>query len=741
MIQFFLLLAFFFSAHMNVAHAADASVPLLLQYQGLLTDGGGNPLASGAVSLEFRITDAAHQPLYREIQAVNVNNGVVSTLIGNGTDPRTGGVTTGLRPEMLSPIIPHYLEVWRDGALADDPMEIVSVPYALWSDTATHVAPGSIDATALAAGAIEMSHLAPDFVDTLAAKLVETNALQSAFASTNGANAVGVNSTFTYSGAQNVQGVLQDLDRAIKAREEKNVSRGGDTMQGPLAIAAGGLSVTGDISVSGKVDGVEVSTLDTSVATHTKSTSAHGSDGAVVGSNTLTDQIATRVNKNGDTMNGALQIATGGLGVKGGFVADSATVNGAVTANAGMNVVGDISVSGKVDGVDVSALDGSVAKHTESTSAHGSDGNVVGSNTLTKQIDTRVNKNGDTMQGALQIATGGLGVKGGFVADSATVNGTVTANAGVNVVGDISVRGKVDGVEVSTLDTSVATHTKSTSAHGSDGDVVGSNTLTKQIDTRVNKNGDTMQGALSITNGGLGVKGGFVADRATLSDVVNANAGVNVVGDISVSGKVDGVDVSNLDVQMKAINGTSDTPGLIQNLQTTKLARDGDTMTGPLTLQAGLHGINGLLQIYDNVEMNGKQITGLADPVQPQDAVNKTYIDAAVATATAGPKIVAWGTVDCSGRNFVDEPCDLKGSFGVKSVFSPAGVGWKIVFTDKLSSANYALNVTPVNLPNSNPLQKLTTGTPLVYQIKDDSFFVNFTPTAQFEQFSFTVVQ
>lgn len=256
------------------AAVAQTSVPPLLHYQGRLTDSGGNPLPSGPTALLFRITNAQQQPLFEEAHTVEVLEGRAAALIGNGTDPTSGAVHGGLEASLFTPGEERLLEVWANGEPVDDPVEIVSVPYALWSSQALRVAESGVDGSAIAPGSIAINHLAEGFVDELAQVMVSSEGFHSALGDIQGAGTVGVNSSFTYSGATTVQGVLEDLDRAITAREMKNVSRDGDTMTGRLTIAGGGIDVTGtssvggDLTVSGALSGPTMTTVQEELASH-----------------------------------------------------------------------------------------------------------------------------------------------------------------------------------------------------------------------------------------------------------------------------------------------------------------------------------------------------------------------------------------------------------------------------------------------------------------------------------------
>jgi hypothetical protein len=89
-----------------------AAVPQLINFQGILRDGGGNPVANGSYSVQFTIYDAASggTNLWTETQSVTTVNGLFTVLLGSGPIPlnysifndstRWLGVKVGADPEM-----------------------------------------------------------------------------------------------------------------------------------------------------------------------------------------------------------------------------------------------------------------------------------------------------------------------------------------------------------------------------------------------------------------------------------------------------------------------------------------------------------------------------------------------------------------------------------------------------------------------------------------------------------------
>jgi len=66
---------------------ANAAVPQLINYQGILKDGSGNPVADGNYSVVFTIYDApsAGNILWSETQSITTSSGLFTVLLGNVT--------------------------------------------------------------------------------------------------------------------------------------------------------------------------------------------------------------------------------------------------------------------------------------------------------------------------------------------------------------------------------------------------------------------------------------------------------------------------------------------------------------------------------------------------------------------------------------------------------------------------------------------------------------------------------
>ncbi len=199
-----------------------APLPPLIDFQSVLLDEGGNLLPSGSTSIQFQILDEDHAPIYTETQNVDVVKGAASALIGNGSDAK--GVSTGGIPDdIFAAGEPRYLQVQVAGRPPEDPMTIVPVPYAQWSQTCATVADGGVKPASIAKAAVGFEQLAPDVVGKLAAEMGKSQGMMTAQAlnASGGASQIGLQAKLINSGSSTVQGALQDIDLSVKKRQEE----------------------------------------------------------------------------------------------------------------------------------------------------------------------------------------------------------------------------------------------------------------------------------------------------------------------------------------------------------------------------------------------------------------------------------------------------------------------------------------------------------------------------------------
>lgn len=143
----------------TLSFAADAQTapPTAINYQGRLATPSGNPVPDATYSIRFRFYDAATAGniVYEQtISNVAVKNGTFAVKI-DGFSPNNFNGNTWLG-----------IKVGSDAELTPR-TQVISVPYAMKSNLAMTVPPGSIDTAALAANAVTSAKIASDAASLL----------------------------------------------------------------------------------------------------------------------------------------------------------------------------------------------------------------------------------------------------------------------------------------------------------------------------------------------------------------------------------------------------------------------------------------------------------------------------------------------------------------------------------------------------------------------------------------------
>lgn len=189
------------------AWSQEREVPEVIAFRSLLVDDGGNPLPDGNIRLIFRITDGLGNILYEEMQDVDSMRGQVAALVGNGLSA-DGAPMGGIPRTVLNPGEPRYLDVEAKGYPPTGPMEIASVPYSIYASEALGIADGSV----------RFEDLNEELFADLAPAILEVMATDSSAAAS-----IGVSPGFANSQSTELQGVLEDLDRAIGEQGQRIV--------------------------------------------------------------------------------------------------------------------------------------------------------------------------------------------------------------------------------------------------------------------------------------------------------------------------------------------------------------------------------------------------------------------------------------------------------------------------------------------------------------------------------------
>lgn len=101
---------------------ASAAVPTLINYQGLLTDNSGNPVADDTYEVTFRIYDQTSSERWVETHNITTSDGLFTVELGSNGSP-------------LMPSVFDYTECWLGITITGDQemtprTRLVSVPYA-----------------------------------------------------------------------------------------------------------------------------------------------------------------------------------------------------------------------------------------------------------------------------------------------------------------------------------------------------------------------------------------------------------------------------------------------------------------------------------------------------------------------------------------------------------------------------------------------------------------------------------
>ncbi len=129
----------------SMAYTAD--VPRYVNFQAVLRDDSGNLLEGDNVNLEFKIIDQDGSELYYESQpAVNMVRSSVNVMIGEGLT-QAGVPSGGIAFDDFSPVSgTKYLQMRIDGNQPGGLMEVGSVPYAVYAQTALKIDPNILAA-------------------------------------------------------------------------------------------------------------------------------------------------------------------------------------------------------------------------------------------------------------------------------------------------------------------------------------------------------------------------------------------------------------------------------------------------------------------------------------------------------------------------------------------------------------------------------------------------------------------
>lgn len=261
-----------FSVLIPLSVYAASEVPPYINFQSVLRDDGGNVITDNFLDIEIKILDQDGDQLYYELQpGVQVVRGAINVMIGEGVVPGSSpsAPTGGVPPDDLDPSSgSKFLQVQFGSNQPSEPMELGSVPYAVYAERALGLAPNILTADV------------PDVFVTeeeLAAAIAPLDPTPSDDLTT--ATIFGGDVSGPYNDLQLGSGVVDSNEIATGAVETSEIANGtittsdlntssvdgryvnvsGDTMTGDLSMSGN------DLTSVGSVDGVNLNSASSAL--------------------------------------------------------------------------------------------------------------------------------------------------------------------------------------------------------------------------------------------------------------------------------------------------------------------------------------------------------------------------------------------------------------------------------------------------------------------------------------------
>jgi len=408
------------------------------------------------------------------------------------------------------------------------------------------------------------------------------------------------------------------------------------------------LSVTGtlnagDISVSSIANGT--SNVDIVGVSGNVSTSVNGTANVIVISTTGAT-ITGNLSASGNINAGNISATT----ITGSF-SGSATTAGTVTTAAQPNItstgtLASLSVTGNINAGNVAAttftgaLTGAASSATTAgTVTTAAQPNITSTGTLTSVSVTGNVTAGNVIATHYGAATGLTSIPGANVtgtvpsATSATTAGTVTTAAQPNIT---SV-GTLASLSVTATITGSVSGTAATITTAAQPNITSVGTLTSLSVT-----GNINAGNVTATTFTGALTG--LASSATVAASANSVAGANVSGTVSSA--------TTAGTVTTAAQPNITSTGTLTSVSVTGNVTAGNLVTGGILSVTG----TGVSSIAGNLNMNTKNITSLATPVNDTDAATKAYVDTVAQGLDTKASVVAATTanITLSGTQTID---------------------------------------------------------------------------------------
>lgn len=407
---------------------------------------------------------------------------------------------------------------------------------------------------------------------------------------------------------------------------------------GALTVA-GGVGIAGNLYVGGNL-AITGTDLNIGSVQFNNGLTLSGSTTAATEFFRITDGAATPVTKF------LVDTATGNTTIAGTLSAGASTLSSATISN-NATVGGNLGVTGNT------TLTGTLSAGASTLASASVTGNATVGGTLGVTGATTLS----TLSATTGAFSGNLSTDGDFAVN--TNKFTVAAASGnTSVAGTLAVTGAT--TLSNTLGVSGATTLSSTlgvtgaATFSSTADVAGNFSVATNKFTVAATSGNTaIAGTLNVTGSStlaaLSATSGTFSTTLGVTGAATFSSTVSSLGDFSVATNKFTVASSTGNTQIAGTLGLTGDLAINVN-KFTVAATSGNTAI------AGTLSVAGATTLSANLAMSGNTITGLADPVNPQDAATKNYVDAARSglDVKQSVRVTTTGNITLSGTQTID---------------------------------------------------------------------------------------